>query len=83
MNIHGREGPVLKRVFTCEGCKWLGASLNKKYRCNHDSQIHGKTTSFQLMIGNIDGQKLTPDFCPYLMLKTRNEKLKQLNELKN
>jgi hypothetical protein len=87
LNINGREGPILKKVFTCDGCKWFGdAALSvgrKKYRCNHYSVIHGKSTSFELMMANIDFERITPDFCPFLMLKMRNEKLKELNNIKN
>lgn len=81
MNINGDEGPKLKYIFTCENCKYLGKSVLGKLgkfenRCffykNEDNKL------INLMDGNIGIEKITPDFCPFLIKKMRIEKLKEL-----
>jgi hypothetical protein len=86
LNINGKDGPTLKQIFTCDDCKWLGnsvlGSLHGKYpfKCFHDNFVNGYNTSFDLMMGNISSELITPENCPYLMKKMRTEKLKDINE---
>ena len=88
MNINGSEGPKLKKIFTCDGCKHLSkATLNGitskyQYKCYHESII-SKNTRFNIMAGDISADKITPDFCPFLTKKTRLEKLKVLSQINN
>jgi hypothetical protein len=85
LNINGIDGPTLKKVFTCDGCKYLStATLNGitskyQYKCYHDSII-SKNNRFNIMAGDITSDKITPEFCPFLLIKIRNEKLKELND---
>ena len=87
MNPNGIDGPTLKKLFTCENCKWLsnsvlgGLSGKKPFKCYHDSFVNGYNTSFDLMMGNIGEDLITPENCPYLIKKMREEKLKELNEI--
>ena len=85
MNINGKDGPTLKQIFTCDGCKYLGLSAfgsygKKPFKCFHDKFIASYTTSFHLMTGEIGEDQITPESCPFLLKKIRNEKLKELNE---
>ena len=86
MNINGIEGPILKKVFTCDNCKYLskatlnGISKGYKYKCYHNDMIKN-STRFNIMQGDISSEKITPDFCPFLKNKLRNEKLKELKIL--
>lgn len=86
MNINGNDGPTLKKFFTCKGCKYLSKSTMggkigyKPYKCFHDSIIKN-SNRFNIMIGDIDESQITPDFCPFLILKERKEKLKELKNL--
>lgn len=84
MNINGRDGPILKKIFTCEKCIFLSnafITLNNTmpYQCVHDSILKNKYAD--LWTGDIDANKITPDFCPFLLSKTRFEKLKELKGL--
>ena len=83
MNINGNDGPTLKKVFSCDGCKWLSNSVlggQKPFKCFHDELITKYNTSFNLMLGDIGNELITPEICPYLMKKMRAEKLKELYE---
>jgi hypothetical protein len=79
LNINGNDGPTLKKVFTCEDCKWLSKASFNGFICLHSDLVLNKT-SFQLMLGSINNDKITPKNCPYLKQKERVEKLKQLYE---
>jgi hypothetical protein len=79
------DGPTLKKVFTCENCKWLSNSVlgglnGKPFKCFHDDLANGYNTSFDLMKGDIGEELITPENCPYLIKKLRTEKLKEINE---
>ena len=81
MNLNGNEGPTLKKIFTCENCKFLSdASIlhNYPYKCYHDEILRNGLTTIKLMTGNIGRDKITPLFCPYLIKQLRKEKLKAL-----
>lgn len=81
LNINGKNGPNLKNIFSCENCKYLGKSafnINKPYKCYHDDAFLSGKTSYELMKGDIDENKITPDFCPFLVKQMRNEKLKEI-----
>lgn len=86
MNFDGKDGPTLKKVFSCEGCKWLSTSIpgglsgRKPFKCFHDKIIKKYDNSFNLMLGDIGDELITPEICPYLMKKMRTEKLKELYE---
>lgn len=84
MDSNGIEGPTLKKFFTCDGCKYLSNSTmglgRKPYKCFHDNIIKN-STRFNIMMGDIDEHKITPNFCPFLILKERKEKLKELKNL--
>ena len=36
--------------------------------------------NMNIMIGDIGPDKITPDFCPFIVKKLRNEKLKEIYE---
>jgi hypothetical protein len=86
LNINGNDGPSLKKFFTCENCKWLSNSVlgmgggSKPFKCFHDEIIRKYDSSFNLMLGDISEEMITPEICPYLIKKMRNEKLKELYE---
>ena len=50
------------------------------YKCYHSDIIKG-AKNFNIMGGDITSDKITPDFCPFLLAKTRFEKLKELKDL--
>jgi len=84
MNINGNEGPTLIKVFTCEGCKYLGNSVlgvigRKQYRCYYNKEQKSSVKDFKLIDGDIDSSKITPEFCPLLLKKNRFEKLKKIS----
>jgi len=84
MNPNGKDGPTLKKIFTCEKCIYLskstlnGISSKYKYKCYHDDII-STSTRFNIMNGDITHDMITPKFCPFLMKMNRKEKLKELN----
>lgn len=83
MNINGTDVPTLKKVFTCEGCKWIINAVigsNKPYKCFHDENIINYNKGYQYMLGDVGSELITPEFCPYLVKKLRTEKLKEINE---
>jgi hypothetical protein len=86
LNINGKDGPTLKHIFTCEGCKYLSNSVlggwtgKYPFKCFHDELANGYNTSFDLMMGNIGEELITPENCPYLIKRMRTEKLKEINE---
>jgi len=86
LNINGDEGPTLKKFFTCDNCKFLGTSAisfsNEPYKCYHDDFIKQNLTTFKLMSGDINSDKITPSFCPFIISKIRKEKLKELENSK-
>lgn len=83
MNINGKNGPTLKQVFTCENCKWLGNSVlggmtgRKPFKC-FNAEISKYDSNLNIMLGNISEELITPKFCPFLLKKIRNEKLKEI-----
>lgn len=82
---NGNNGPKIKRVFTCEKCKFLcEATVFSKYnpyKCFHNDIIKDQA-SYNLMNGDIGSDKIAPEFCPYLAKKTRLEKLKRIEKIK-
>ncbi len=82
MNINGKDGPTLKKIFTCEGCKYLSDSVSiyykKPHKCYHPNIFNSK--SFNNMNGDIDINMITPDFCPFLIKEMRFEKLNELKK---
>ena len=85
MNINGKDGPTLKQIFTCDGCKYLSYSVlggmnGKPFKCFHDNLVMKYSTSFDLMKGDIGEELITPENCPYLIKRMRTEKLKEINE---
>ena len=84
MNINGKDGPTLKKIFTCDRCKWLGNSVlgsmggRKPFKCFHDEILIKYNSSFNLMNGDIGEDLITPEICPYLIKRTRTEKLKEI-----
>ena len=85
MNINGKDGPTLKRLFICEECKWLGPSVFSGYgkypfHCFNEESPRKYNSNFNLMKGDIGDDMITPEFCPYLIKQMRNEKLKEINE---
>ena len=86
LNINGTDGPVLKQIFTCDSCKYLSRSAfgyygKNPYKCYHEDIMGAKINNINIMIGDIAIDKITPEFCPFLMKKMRNEKLKKLDEI--
>ena len=84
MNINGKEGPTLKKIFTCEDCKYLGKSVlgalgRRQYKCYYNKES-GSVKDLKLIDGDIDSSKVTPDFCPFLIKEMRFEKLNELNK---
>lgn len=83
MNINGKNGPTLKKIFSCDNCKYLiNITLNNithkyQYKCYHDDIIKNNNR-FNIMMGDVSADKITPYFCPFLINKMRNEKLKEL-----
>ena len=88
MNINGKEGPTLKKLFTCEYCKYLGSSVlgnlgRKQYKCYYNKETKTDTIkNLKLIDGDIDSSKITPDFCPFLIKELRFEKLNELRNIK-
>ena len=84
LNINGDDGPILKKFFTCDNCKFLGNSAvsfsTNPYKCYYDDVLKKDLSSFKLMWGDIGENKITPLFCPFIIKKIRNEKLKEINE---
>ena len=85
MNINGNEGPTLKKIFTCEDCKYLGKSVlgvlgRKQYKCYYCSKQTETIRDLKLIDGDIDSSKMTPEFCPFLLKKNRFEKLEELKK---
>ena len=85
MNINGKDGPTLKKIFTCKGCKHLSNSVlgglnGKPFKCFHNDLVMKYNTSFNLMMGDIGYEQITPENCPFLIKKMRNEKLKEIDE---
>lgn len=84
MNINGNEGPTLKKIFTCEDCKYLGKSVlgllgRKPHKCYYYDKESGTVRDLKLIDGDIDVSKITPDFCPFLLKMNRFEKLKEIS----
>ena len=86
MDISGNEGPKIKKVFTCVGCKWLGKGEgvydNQKPSCFHPDIVSKYTDQefiLKTFMGTLNKDLSTPIFCPYLIKKLRYEKLKELN----
>jgi len=81
----GNDGQKLKKIMSCDGCKYLSDSRilfgNYPYKCYQDDILKTKLNSYDLMNGDIEKSKTTPDFCPYLMKKLRNEKIKELKKI--
>jgi len=85
LNIDGTDGPVLKQIFTCTDCKFLSKSTfghygKTPYKCYHDDIMKETKANMNIMIGDIGPDKITPDFCPFIVKKLRNEKLKEIYE---
>lgn len=84
MNLYGgKNGPSIKRVHTCKGCKWLSNKNQyyKKKSCLHPDIINKNKSNiiYDIFLGNISDELITPSFCPYLLSKIRKEKLKKIN----
>jgi len=87
LNPNGIDGPTLKQIFICEGCKWLSMSIlgslsgTFPFKCFHNELLPGGRydNQFNLLKGDIGIELITPDWCPYLLKKIRTEKLKELN----
>ena len=88
VNIDGVDGPVLKKIFTCQDCKFLGETtfgnygIKKPFRCYHPDIIKDKLNMTTIASGDIGSDKITPIFCPYIVRKMRNEKLKELDNVR-
>ena len=87
MNPDGKDGPTLISIFSCKDCKYLGKPVigaygGFPYKCYHDDMIRDKSSPY-LMTGNIGEDKITPSFCPFLLKKTRYEKLNELQNYEN
>lgn len=86
MDITGNAGPTIKKVFTCEGCQWLGDVYGEyqKHSCLHPDVIsqYKDDTEFMYKIfaGTLNKDLTTPMFCPYLLKEMRREKLKEIND---
>lgn len=85
MDINGKEGPTLKKLFSCEGCKYLGKSVlgdlgRKPYKCYFNDEQDKVVRNLKLIDGNIDSSKNTPEFCPFLIREMRFEKLNELKK---
>ena len=81
LNENDIDGPTLKNVFTCDDCRYLvkaAFAYNKPYKCYHDEILKSNKTSYEIMKGDINENKITPDFCPFLLKKMRNEKIKEI-----
>ncbi len=85
MDITGNAGPKIKKIFSCEECKWLGNVHNEYQKC---SCLHPDIISkykddaefmYKIFSGTLNKDLSTPIFCPYLLKKMRYEKLKELN----
>ena len=84
------EGPMIKKSFTCKGCKWLNniyddnSKLFNKNSCLHPEVISQyKTDSefiYKIFMGTLNENLETPSFCPYLLKKLRLEKLKTIDD---
>jgi len=77
------EGPSVKKFITCSGCIHLKDATftdfgNKPYKCFHDDIIKNSITSYDIMKGDINANKITPSYCPFLVKKLRLEKIKNL-----
>ena len=81
MNLEGTDGPILKKIFSCKPCKWLGTSVgvmyvnNRPHKCLHPNYTFNYDKFFD---GDIGDDKITPLSCPYLLVKLRKEKLKEI-----
>lgn len=78
MLIDGNNGPRMISVFTCDGCKYLSEKMafyntGKPYICTHDKKLK------RIPLGEIGIDKITPDDCPFIFNKTRNEKLNRIS----
>ena len=86
MNITGNAGPTIKKIFTCEGCEWLGSvnEVYQKHSCLHPDVIskYKDDTEFMYKVftGTLNENLSTPLFCPYILKKMRLEKLKKLDD---
>lgn len=75
MNINGnKEGPVLKKVYSCEECKYFSEYRWLENRCLHPILVN-KYSGL-----DINRSKETPVFCPFLIKEMRKEKLNILND---
>jgi hypothetical protein len=79
MNLNGNiEGPVLKNTYSCEECKYFSDEyIWLNYKCLHPNLVK----SFSGL--EINKNKETPMFCPFLLKKLRLDKLNKLNKLNN
>lgn len=89
MDLNGeQEGPKIKKIFNCDGCKWLGHIHEeyKKYSCLHPEVIlqykDDSEVIYKIFSGTINYDLKTPPFCPFLIKKLRKEKLKELKNSK-
>jgi hypothetical protein len=80
LNDSGNEGPTIKKVFFCTDCKYFKKSLGiLSSRC-----LHGNIDkNIYFMVENIEKSDITPTFCPFLMRKMREEKLKEIEDYDN
>lgn len=82
-----REGPIYKKIITCDGCKYLKKAKftffdKYPYKCFHDDIIINNLNVYNLMKGDICPNKITPFYCPYLIKVERNEKIKEIQKKK-
>lgn len=75
------EGPILLKIFSCKNCEHLKKATlfinGSPYTCFHNNVIKGMN-GVQLISGRIGKDKVTPEFCPFLFIQERVEKLKSL-----
>lgn len=87
MDINGNIGPKIKKIFSCEGCKWLGDIIMnpreyQKYSCLHPDVISKYSEvdfMYKVFSSTLNEDLSTPMFCPYILKKMRLEKLKKLD----
>jgi hypothetical protein len=87
LNSDGIDGPILKKIFSCENCKYLGNATvglgGLPYKCYHNDIISSFKSKYDMFSGDISSEKTTPYFCPFLFKKERLEKIKNINDENN
>lgn len=90
MNSGSNDGPSIKKILVCDGCKWLKKNhptplinpFNRtKYFCYHPEMIfNSDNLRLDVLDENIkDNNLIKPPFnCPYVLKKLRQEKLNEL-----